>query len=91
MLRTILDARALVAMIVATVIGGMGLHVYPLPTDDVFLVLIALRTPAIYHTLAYGYATIWFTTPFFAAADVADDSAARSLYRRDDPRCGRDR
>ena len=53
----------LVFMIVAAVIGGMGLHVYPLPTGDVFLGLIALRTPAIFQMLAYGYATIWFTTP----------------------------
>src|SRR5260370_36795493 len=70
MLRTILDARPLVAMIVAAVIGATGLHVYPLPTDDVFLALIALRTPAIFHALAYGYAKIWFTTTFFAASHV---------------------
>jgi hypothetical protein len=36
-------------------------------TDDVFLALIALRTPHIFQTLAYGYATLWFTTPFFSA------------------------
>src|SRR5216683_2933852 len=63
MVRTILDARPLVAMIVAAAIGATGLHVYPLPTHDVFLALIAVRTPAIFHLLAYGYATIWFTTP----------------------------
>ena len=81
MLRTILDARALVAMIVAAVIGGMGLHVYPLPTDDVFLGLIALRTPAIFHLLAYGYATIWFTTPFFAASLVTSMIAILAYHR----------
>src|SRR5467141_3639756 len=70
MLRTILDARPLVALIVAAVIGVAGLHVYPLPRDNVFLALIALRTPAIFQMLAYGYATLWFTTPFFAASLV---------------------
>ncbi len=81
MLRTILDARPLVAMIVAAVIGTIGLHVYPLPTDDVFLALIALRTPAIFHTLAYGYATIWFTTPFFAASLVTSVIAILAYHR----------
>ncbi len=81
MLRTILDARPLVAMIVAAVIGATGLHVYPLPTDDVFLALIALRTPAIFHVLAYGYATIWFTTPFFAASLVTSMIAILVYHR----------
>src|SRR6266852_253337 len=81
MLRTILDARPLVAMIVAAVIGATGLHVYPLPTDDVFLALIALRTPAIFQMLAYGYATIWFTTPFFAASLVTSMIAILAYHR----------
>src|SRR5437762_1030626 len=81
MLRTILDARALVAMIVAAVIGGVGLHVYPLPTDDVFLGLIAVQTPAIFRLLAYGYATIWFTTPFFAASLVTSLIAILVYHR----------
>ena len=81
MLRTILDARPLVAMLVAAVIGAIGLHVYPLPTDDVFLALIALRTPAIFHMLAYGYATIWFTTPFFAASLVTSMIAILVYHR----------
>src|SRR6266851_744378 len=80
-LRTILDARPLVAMLVAAVIGAIGLHVYPLPTDDVFLGLIALRTTAIFHLLAYGYATIWFTTPFFAASLVTSMIAILVYHR----------
>ena len=81
MLRTILDARQLVAMSVAAVIGATGLHVYPLPTDDVFLSLIALRTPTIFKMLAYGYATIWFTTPFFAASLVTSMFAILVYHR----------
>ena len=81
MLRTILDARPLVAMSLAAVIGASGLHRYPLPADDVFLSLIALRTPAIFQMLAYGYATIWFTTPFFAASLVTS-MVAILLYHR---------
>src|SRR5229473_5743651 len=81
MLRTILDARPLVAMIVAAVIGAIGLHVYPLPTDDVFLALIAWRTPTIFQMLAYGYAMIWFTTPFFAASLVTSMIAILAYHR----------
>jgi TraM recognition site of TraD and TraG len=87
MLRTILDARPLVAMLVAAVIGAIGLRVYPLPADDVFLTLIALRTPAIFRLLAGGYATIWFTTPFFAASLVTSMIAMLIYHRLPDRRC----
>jgi hypothetical protein len=70
MLRTILDARPLVAMIVAAAVGAWGLHAHPMRTDDVFLALIELRNPIAFQTLAYGYAMLWFTTPFFAASLV---------------------
>jgi hypothetical protein len=32
----------------------------------VYLQLIELRSPAVFAVLVYGYATLWFTTPFFA-------------------------
>jgi hypothetical protein len=41
---------------------------YPLPADNVFLALIALRRPDLHQGLQYGYATLWFTTPFFGAS-----------------------
>ena len=34
------------------------------------LQLIALRHPHAFRVLVYGYATLWFTTPFFAASMV---------------------
>ena len=42
MLRTMLDARPLVAMIVAAGVGTWGLSAYPLPMDNVFLEIMAL-------------------------------------------------
>ena len=68
MLRTILESRGLVAMVAAAGVGTWGLRAYPARTDDVFLALIELRNPAVFHLLAYGYATLWFTTPFFLAS-----------------------
>src|SRR5207253_6138281 len=68
MVRTILEMRVLVAMMAAAATGTWGLHAYPLQTDAVFLGLIALQNPPVFHLLAYGYATLWFSTPFFLAS-----------------------
>src|SRR5216684_1325017 len=70
MLRTLLDARPLVAMILAAGIGTWGLFTFPMPRDDAFVALIELRNPFAFQVLAYGYATLWFSTPFFAASLV---------------------
>ena len=68
MVRTIVDARRVVAMLIAASVGMWGLHTYPVPPDDPFLGLIQLREPVVFQVLAYGYATLWFTTPFFLAS-----------------------
>src|SRR5438067_7092530 len=68
MVRALLNARTLIAMLAAAVIGIWGLHAYPIDTEDVFLAMIELRNPVVFHVLAYGYATLWFTTPFFLAS-----------------------
>lgn len=70
MLRTILEVRVLLAMCVATGVGAWGVHQYPVRTDDAFLGLIQLQNPFVFDVLSYGYATLWFTTPFFAASLV---------------------
>ena len=38
---------------------------------NVYLQLIELRSPAVFVVLVYGYATLWFTTPFFALSMLA--------------------
>ena len=81
MLRTVLEARGLVAMLAAAGVGTWGLHTYPLRTDDVFLALIELRNPPVFRLLAYGYATLWFTTPFFLAS-LLTSAVAIVVYRR---------
>ena len=68
--RTMLEARVVVAMAVATGVGAWGLHAYPVDPDNLFLALIALRNPFVFHVLVYGYAALWFSTPFFAASLV---------------------
>ena len=70
MLRTVVEARALVAMMVAACVGIWGLRQYPVDHENLFLALIAAKDPGIFHFLTYGYATMWFSTPFFAASIV---------------------
>jgi hypothetical protein len=68
MWRRVLDVRPLVALLVAAGVGAWGVSAYPLATDNVFLEIIALRNPPVFHALVYTYATGWFTTPFLAAS-----------------------
>src|SRR4051794_33858972 len=68
MLRVIIGARPLVALAIAGGVGTWGLHVYPVQPDEVFLAVIRLERPFVYDLLTYGYATLWFTTPFLAAS-----------------------
>ena len=70
MLRTLVDARRVVALGVAGCVGAWGLSMYPFSTQDPFLGLIALEAPGVCRALSYGYATLWFTTPFYAASLV---------------------
>jgi hypothetical protein len=58
MLRSILEARAMVATIVAAGVGTWGLHTYPVHPDKVFLALIEVRTPHVFQVLVYGYAAL---------------------------------
>src|SRR5689334_9423855 len=70
MVANILAARALIALIVAAVVGTWGVMAHPVNTENPFLGLIALQNPPVFHALAYGYATLWFSTTFFAASLV---------------------
>jgi len=68
MLRVILDNRAVLALLIAAAIGTWGLHAFPVQPDNPFLALIAARRPHVFQVLTYGYATLWFTTPYVLAS-----------------------
>src|SRR5512138_2153637 len=70
MVYAILEARVLIAMLIAAGVGTWGLHAYPVRPDNAFLALIRLERPLMFDVLSYGYATLWFTTPFLAASLV---------------------
>ena len=66
MFRRVLEQRTVFAMMIAMGVGALGVHAYPIDRGNVYLQLIELRSPAVFFVLVYGYATLWFTTPFFA-------------------------
>jgi hypothetical protein len=80
-LRILVDARALVALTLAAATGLWGLQSFPVQREDVFLGLIAEQAPHVYRLLAYGYATLWFLTPYFAAS-LLMSLVAIAAYRR---------
>jgi hypothetical protein len=56
-------------------------HAYPVSHDDVFLGLIGERASAVLAVLTYGFATLWFTTPYYAASLLLSLMAI-VVYRR---------
>ena len=80
MLRKVLEQRTVIAMVLATGVGVLGVQTYPIDRGNVYLQLIELRDPAVFFVLVYGYATLWFTTPFFALS-VVTSLATIVLYR----------
>jgi hypothetical protein len=69
MLQALVQLRVVLAMTVAVAVGTWGLHAYPVRlADDLFLQMIYVRKPFVFDVLSYGYATLWFSTPFLAAS-----------------------
>ncbi len=68
MLRSLLDARLVLAAGCAAAVGVWGLGEYPFDRANPFLAVIEVRRPDILQGLAYGYATLWFSTPFWLAS-----------------------
>ena len=70
MVRKALEQRTVIGMVIATGVGLLGVHAYPIDRGNIYLQLIELRSPGVFFVLVYGYAALWFTTPFFALSVV---------------------
>jgi hypothetical protein len=68
-------------MVLAAAGGVWGLNGYPLPRDNVFLQIVALRDPIVFRGALYGYAALWFSTAFLAA-NVLLSALTIFVYRR---------
>ena len=84
MLHRLVAMRGLIAMGLAATVGAWGLHAHPVDMADPFLGLIEARSPGVFVALVYGYAALWFTTPFFGASLVLSLFAIAASRR--DPR-----
>jgi hypothetical protein len=81
MAKPIIHGRVLVAMTVALGVGAWGLRMHPMPLSNVFLALISLRAPTAMRVLSYGYAGLWFTTPFFFMSLITSGIAIATTGR----------
>lgn len=79
-MRVLLEHRVLLSFAIAGGVGAIGLRAWPFPGDHMVLALIHAERPGLYAGFIYAYATLWFTTPFFAL-NVAGSMAAIFLAR----------
>jgi hypothetical protein len=79
MLHGLVAMRGLIAMGLAAAVGAWGLHTHPVDMTDPFLGLIEARSPRVFVALVYGYAALWFSTPFFGASLVLSLFAITAL------------
>ena len=77
----LVEQRVVVAMLIALGVGAAGVHAYPVDQGNVYLQIIELRNPTAFLVLVYGYATLWFTSTFFAAS-ILGSLTAIVAYRR---------
>jgi len=69
-MRRLVEYRFVLSLAMSAVAGGAGLRAYPFPGDNVILALLRLERPGVYAAFSYTYATLWFSTPFFASSIV---------------------
>jgi len=62
--RVVIEYRFVISLGLATIVGTVGLHVWPFPSQHPLLGLIAVNRPVVFAGFAYAYATASFTTPF---------------------------
>jgi hypothetical protein len=56
------------SLMLALAIGVAGLTRWPLTTENMFLAMVAAENPRLWTAMAYGYTTLWFSTPFVLLA-----------------------
>src|SRR5687768_8630479 len=67
-LRLVVESRLVLSLLAAAATGAIGLYAYPIPATDPFVELIGLHRPELLEALSYGYAILWFSTPFFVTS-----------------------
>jgi hypothetical protein len=69
-MRAVVEHRFVLSLACSALVGAFGLQAYPLPGTHPLLGLIQLERPVVYAAVAYTYAGVWFSTPFFLSSIV---------------------
>ena len=64
-MRTLVEHRFVLSLGGSAMVGVAGLLVWPYPSGDTLLALVAAQQPSVHAAFTYTYATLWFTTPLF--------------------------
>jgi hypothetical protein len=64
-MRSLIEYRFAISLALGAGIGTLALRLWPFPADNRWLDAIHRVRPAVFETLAYIYAALWFTTPTF--------------------------
>jgi hypothetical protein len=73
--RTVVEYRFPLSLILACAVGVIGPQMWPWPTDNAALGLISVMSPRLYSALTHGYVALWISSPFFMFLSVCS-----SLY-----------
>jgi len=70
MMQRILNSKNLVAFVLAAATGMTLYFRVPFPEDNIFLRVMALRSPSAFEVLKYSYTLFLFSTPYIGCAVV---------------------
>ena len=80
-LRVCVESRLLIALTAAAIVGTSGLHAFPINADEPFVAAISQQRPDVMALIGYGYAILWFSTPFHVVSLLLSVCAI-VLYRK---------
>src|SRR6478609_9185150 len=80
-LRVCVESRLLIALTAAAIAGTFGLHAFPINADEPFIAAISQQRPDVMSLIGYGYAILWFSTPFHVVSLLLSVCAI-VLYRK---------
>ncbi len=70
MMCAFVEQRFGLSLACSAVAGTLGLQAYPFPGTHPLLGLLQIERPLVYAGVAYTYAAVWFSTPFFLSSIV---------------------
>jgi hypothetical protein len=70
MIQRVLQSRGFVSALLALAAGAVLYYMYPFPSDQIFLRVIAVRAPQAFLSFQYLYNLFLFTTPFLLFSSV---------------------